>query len=389
MQYSANFGGSTLSGEMLANAMLEEGWELHVLFGFDGPFLERMAGVQLRTHIAGHSNWLRSPRPLPFLRNCIRELSAANRMARLLREIDPDVVYVNSLVSFAGVVAAKLVGVPIIWHLRELFDDINGEMRWPARCLKPLIRWFILYSSAAVIVNSQAVKKNVLGDVQSEKVSYIPNAVPDYFFKNIVPSSEARQKLGLAITGPIVGFPGTIRPVKGHITFLNAVSEIVKAYPDCRFLITGAIDSDYAREIVYLTRNTVFSNHIIFVGVIADMQTFYRACDVCCIASESESFGRAAIEAFACKVPLVSTTAGGLAEIVVNQENGLTFEIGNSSQLARCVINLLKDKALSGHLVENGFRKALACYSYSRCGGSVISVIKTVVLHSQLKTPLK
>ena len=66
------------------------------------------------------------------------------------------------------------------------------------------------------------------------------------------------------------------------------------------------------------------ADRIHFVGWVEDMPAFYRACDMVCIPSRAEPFGRTAIEAFAVGTPVVATAVGGLQEIVEDERTGLS-----------------------------------------------------------------
>lgn len=362
--------------------MLDEGWELDVVFGFDGPFVERMVGPRCRTHVVPHRNWLRGPGVIRFLRNRRDEHHASAEMESLFRKQRPDLVYVNSLVSYAAVRAADRLGIPVVWHIRELFADEKGELHWPAPWARSWVRRIIEQSATSIVVNSNTVRQHVLGPNSTANITVIPNAVPDAFFQSQLSIDDARQIVNLPPSAPIVGFPGTLRPVKAHDILLDAIPTILSAVPDCTFAITGVDDSAYSRQIIQRANDSGFNDRVVFTGAVADMSAFYRACDLCCITSESESFGRTAVESFACRVPLVSTTSGGLADIVQDRANSLTVDYGNAEQLAQAVIELLQDRALANQLADAAFEDANRLYSQATCASAVTSVVRDAMTRS-------
>ncbi len=361
---------------MIVKAILHQRWTLDVVFGFPGPFVERMASSDCATHVIPHRNWLRTPGLMRFAQNLLRENSAARNIEVFLRESRPQLVYVNSLVSFAAVRAANRLGIPVIWHIRELFSDEEGELYWPTKWSKSLIRRTVRKMATTIVVNSSTVCRNVLGS-QAGIVTVIPNAVPDNFFNLQESKNEARQSLGLPLDGHIVGFPGTLRPVKGHQTFLDATSVINAEQHDCHFVVTGAVQSEFARGVVASAESSPVSEKIHFIGAVDDMSRFYRACDVCCIASQSESFGRTAVEAFASQTPLVSTTVGGLADIIKDEKNALAIQPGDSAALAHQVIQILNDKRLAVNLTESAYAEARQKYTEQQCSDAVIKLIRS------------
>jgi glycogen(starch) synthase len=289
---------------------------------------------------------------------------------------------VNSLVSYAAVRAAHRLGIPVVWHIRELFADQKGELHWPTSWARPWIRRVISQSATALVVNSNTVRRNVLGANALGNITVIPNAVPDSFFHYELSKEEARKTLQLPGDVPLVGFPGTLRPVKAHHVLLDAIPKILSAIPDCVFPITGVNDSDYSRDLIKQAQVSEFGDRIVFTGAVADMQAFYRACNVCCIASESESFGRTAVEAFASRTPLVSTTSGGLNDIVNHDVNSLAVDFGSAAQLSRAVVKILEDGSLAACLTKAAFEEANELYSQAKCAQSVTSVIRDVAVAS-------
>jgi len=271
---------------------------------------------------------------------------------REFKRTRPDIVYVNSLVSYAPARAAHRLGIPIVWHMRELFSDEQGEMVCPAFFARSFVRRTISSLATKVVANSLAVASNMFGERTDVVVENVPNAVSEEFFQSRGDRLACRQSLNLSGSGPLVGLPGTLRPVKGHQFLFQAIPSILERVPDCLFAVTGAIDSQFARDIVKQTEEGPLAGRVFFTGPISDMVPFYHACDVCCVPSLSESFGRAAIECFATRTPLVATSVGGLKEIVHDGDNGLLVRYGDENALADAVVSLLTDSERANCLVE-------------------------------------
>jgi glycosyltransferase involved in cell wall biosynthesis len=80
------------------------------------------------------------------------------------------------------------------------------------------------------------------------------------------------------------------------------------------------------------------------------MPEFWISKDVAVVPSLTEAFGLVALEALACGVPVVATTAGGLKEIVIDGECGLLVPPGDTAALARALRLLLTDEQLRRRL---------------------------------------
>ncbi|WP_457653563.1 glycosyltransferase family 4 protein [Rhodocaloribacter sp.] len=339
VQHSAGRDGSAFSGLLLADGLREAGWEVHVVFGHRGPMEAVYAEHGHTTHVAPHKNWLRRDHLLRFLKDVLVEYQGARALQRIVKELRPDVVYVNSVVSLAGVLAARRAGVPVVWHLRELFADVGGEMHAP-EVLKPLVRRMIVRLVDRLAAPSRAIAENLLGS-WAECVTVVPNAADACFFEETRTPAEARRSLDLPDTGPIIGVPGTLRPVKGHAFFFDAVPPLVEAFPSLCLAVTGDGSEAYVHEIKARAQALGLFDRTRFLGSVTDMPAFYRACDVVCVSSRSESFGRTVIEAMAVGTPVVATAVGGIREIVRDGETGLLVSYGDHSALTEAIHRML------------------------------------------------
>jgi glycosyltransferase involved in cell wall biosynthesis len=353
--YSSNLSGTPISGEIIVAGILDRGWDVDVYFGVDGPFVERMKRHGCSVSVVPHTSWLRHSKWWRFLRSFWTEHRRSNDFEYEFKRTRPELVYVNSLVSYAAARAAHRLGIPIIWHMRELFSDEGGEMVCPSFIAKRFVGKTISTLASRVVVNSLAVGGNVFGEGSKVALDLIPNAVSETLFVARGDSRVNRKRFNLPGSGPLVGLPGTLRPVKGHQFLFNAIPSILEQIPDCLFVVTGAIDSQFARDIVKQTEEGPLAGRVFFTGAISDMVPFYHACDVCCVPSISESFGRTAIECFATRTPLVATSVGGLKEIVRDGSNGLLVPYGDGVALADAIVSLLTDSERANGLVEQAY----------------------------------
>jgi glycosyltransferase involved in cell wall biosynthesis len=364
IQYSSNYSGSTISGMLVAEALRTLPAKVHIVFGYPGPFVELARERGFDAHVIPHANWLRNDLLIPFLRHWHREARAARAFDPLFQTLKPRMVYVNTIVSLAGAIAARRRGLPLIWHVRELFANVGGEMKCPGGSLgRRFARQVLTRHADRVVVISEAVRRNVLGDgAAARRAAVIPNAIEEAFFTGSEEKAEARQGLGLPLQPTIVGVPGTLRPMKGHPFFLKAARLLVERIPEARFAFAGEGDPGYVEKIKKLAEDLGLAARVHFLGRVTRMPSFYRACDVVCVPSRAEPFGRTVIEAFACGTPVVGARVGGIAETVRHGENGLLVPYGDEALLAERIALLLRDKALAAQLAATAAHDARSLY---------------------------
>ena len=107
----------------------------------------------------------------------------------------------------------------------------------------------------------------------------------------------------------------------------------------------------------YLRKNSL-KNRVIFVGKTNEVDKILCSSDLFLLPSEKESFGLAALEAMALKVPVVSSNIGGLPELNINGNSGYTSDIGDIESMASNAIRILSDKSLKKKYRSQAFENA-------------------------------
>lgn len=378
VQHCSERTGSTISGLLAAEGFRHQGWDVDVVFGSHGPMIAAYADIGCRTHVVPHKSWLRGGNLLQSARRISQEWRNAAGFERLMAELRPDVVYVNSLVSLAGAVASRRRKIPCVWHIRELYDNVGGEMRVPAFGGRRLVRGLVGMLATRRIAISRVVVENILGTTGPLRLDVVPNAVSTEFFELTEGRNPCRARFGLPDDVPVVGVPGTLRPVKGHTFFLKAAACVSQVRPDCVFAITGTGEPEYEARLRQEVERLRLGSQVRFLGTVADMPRFYRACDLICVPSQSESFGRTVIEAFAIGTPVVATSVGGMRETIENDVTGRLVAYGDVVALGNTICSLLSDPQLSAALSAGGLRVAHAEYSASLYQERLIRVVSGV-----------
>ncbi|MFO1096460.1 MAG: glycosyltransferase family 4 protein [Planctomycetaceae bacterium] len=300
----------------------------------------------------------------------------------LIDEVRPDVVYVNTLVSLAGVVAARRRRLPCVWHIRELFDDVGGEMHIPACGGRPLVRRLLKKLATRRVAISRSVAENILESTDPSVVEIVPNAVGQNFFEVAETSSECRARFGLPPGVPLIGVPGTLRPMKGHPFFFEAAALIAQARPDCVFAITGTGEAIYETQLRRQTEQLGLADRVRFLGNITVMPQFYRACDVVCVPSVAEPFGRTVIEAFAVGTPVVATAVGGIRETIEDRKTGLLAAYGDVPALCGALLRILSDQEFARVLANAARQTAREQYTAERYQASLRAIAASVAADS-------
>ena len=376
IQFSSNRDGSTFSGLMLADGLKKVGWETFVTFAHDGPMLDTYREQGHQVEVVSHKSWLRSRRLYRFSKNLIAENASSKSFHAYLSRVNPDLVYINTAVSYAGARAARKLGLKIIWHVRELSDAVGGEMRFPELLRNRIQRVFNNWP-VQTVVNSKAVANDMLG-LNAGRFHVVPNAVSNAFFENAASSEEARIAFDLPENKLVIGVPGTLRPMKGHPFFFEAFAKLIDKHPDVLAVVTGGGETTYSKTLKKQIRALQIENKVRFAGFVENMPLFYRACTLVCIPSVAEPFGRTVIEAFASGTPVVASAVGGILETVKDRENGLLVRYGDSEALVVSLLEVMKNQSLHNQLQQKALKDAKEKYRATCYTERLLRIVESV-----------
>src|SRR5262245_37921871 len=132
-------------------------------------------------------------------------------------------------------------------------------------------------------------------------------------------------------------------PRKHIADLLRALPSVRGAVPRARAVIAG--DGPDHRALVALVDELGLGNAVHFTGALSDdaLARLYRHADIFCLPSVQEGFGIVFLEAMACGLPIVATTAAAIPEVVPHRRAGLLAPTGDVAALAGALAELLRD----------------------------------------------
>lgn len=258
------------------------------------------------------------------------------RLARLLREVEPDLVHATSLkADLICVPAAALVRRPLVWHIHDLISD-EYLPAWLGRAFRAMARRI----PRRVVVNSHATARSLLPLPRGWTLAY-PGLAPDQVASEPPLCDEPRPL--------VIGMVGRVSPTKGQREFVQACALVADDFPGARFRIVGSAlfeETDYQQEVLALIDASGLRDRFDLTGWVADPRTEMDRLSVLVHASPvAEPFGQVVVEAMARRVPVVATRGGGITEIVEPDRGealGVLVAPGDSEDLARGIRDVLR-----------------------------------------------
>jgi len=131
------------------------------------------------------------------------------------------------------------------------------------------------------------------------------------------------------------------RPVKRVVDVVKVFAQIAQELP-ARLVLVGDGPERSAAE--WLARDLKIQDRVHFLGKQEKVNELLPLADLLLMPSELESFGLAALEAMACKVPSIATRVGGVPELIDDGITGLLYAVGDVNAMAAGALSLLKDR---------------------------------------------
>jgi len=218
------------------------------------------------------------------------------------------------------------------------------------------------------VSNFSANKLNLLG-IKSDKINVVYNAPRDFFFQN----NSLKQKKKYIL------FVGTISPRKNLFRTLKAFTLLDKnIFYDYKLIIIGKINYIGLEEHLLLVK-LIKLNKVLFFPNASDnvLLDYYQKSQVLVFPSLSEGFGYPILEAFATKLPVITSKFGATKEIAGNA--ALFINPFNIDEIKNSIIELITNKKLNTTLINAGSER-LNFFSNKKFINETNKVYKKVIL---------
>ena len=272
-----------------------------------------------------------------------------------------DLVIVTHIgISPVAALMRALYGTPfwMVFHGREAWGRFPADVRWAAARAELLLPVSRFTAERVATVNG----------IPQNRMRVLYNAIPDEFSSRLMApyggnagaaASSGKEKRILS-----VGTVSRESAYKGYDTVISALPEVLRAYPNARYVVAGA--GDDIKRLKRLAREMGVAERVEFTGGISDAElaALYRACDVFALPSrtkppngkgrQGEGFGRVYVEAALAGKPVLGSTSGGAAEAALHEKTGLLVDPESVAEVAGALITLLGDTERAARMGQEG-----------------------------------
>lgn len=277
--------------------------------------------------------------------------SFSKKLAQMVKEHSIDLVHAHdSHAHTFCILSSLLFGMkkPIIVHRRVDYAVSNSWFS-SYKYNHPQIAKFICVSHEVKRVLDRSLK-------DPSRSTVIHSGIDTKKFLN-ADRSYLRNLLTRIEDETLIGNVAAITQQKDYFTFVEAAALINKKKEKVHFVVVG--DGDQRLEIEQLVREKGLKPHFTFLGYRKDVEEVLPGLDILMFSSEKEGLGTTLIDAMISGVPIVSTRAGGIRELLEDRETAILADVKDPTALAEGVMEMMDNKALAQKLTNKAKDKAI------------------------------
>jgi N-acetyl-alpha-D-glucosaminyl L-malate synthase BshA len=288
------------------------------------------------------------------------DLALASRMAEVAEYNELDLLHVHYAIphSVSALLARQMLAargqrLPFVTTLHGTDITLVGL----DRSYLPITRYAIQESDGVTAISNYLKDETIKHFGVTRGIEVIENFVNCNVYtpmKDEALGSEARKRLA-APDEAILMHLSNFRPVKRVVDVVKIFAQVVKQMPAQLILVGDGPDRSAAE---WLAHDLGIQAKVHFMGKLERVNELLPLADLLLMPSELESFGLAALEAMACKVPSIATRVGGVPELIDDGVTGLLYEVGDIDGMALGALSLLKDRERLNAMREAGRKTA-------------------------------
>lgn len=187
-------------------------------------------------------------------------------------------------------------------------------------------------------------------------IEYLPPLIP--LKKYMENTKSVYEDLGVDEDSRIILFAGSLKDSKRPFLLAKSLLDLDKHWLDShKVCVLYAGDGDQREELINFIINNDLKKYFKLLGRIPQesLAKYYRIASLYVIPSIHEGKSMSLIEAMFNRLPIIASNAPGINDIILDNKNGLLFEIDDYEELALCIKNLIEDRHFAMKLAQKAY----------------------------------
>ncbi len=331
----SNFGGAQKYVYDIATGLPRDKFEVAVALGGTGVLSDKLRTAGIRTI------------SLPALKrdiNPLKDFSSFISLTKLFKTERPDVVHLNSAkASGLGALAGRLAGVPKIIFTAHGWAW-NEDRSWFSRHIIKLISWMTVMLAHETIAVSDAVFRDMQWLGAPNKMVVIKNGIGQIDFLSPALAHDRLSQLSDTEFPPHAFFIGTIAELhknKGLSYAIEAFAKLARDNPLLYYFILG--EGEEKERLNALVLHHGLHGRVFLLGFVEDASRLLMGFNAFVLPSIKEGLPYVILEAGLAGLPIITSSIGGIPEIIEDQKTGLLVKPKNNKEITEAIHLLISN----------------------------------------------
>jgi glycosyltransferase involved in cell wall biosynthesis len=277
---------------------------------------------------------------------------------------------IHAHLPWAGFVSRLIhfkIGIPVIYTEHNLQERYHFITKW-------INKWSFNFQTLAIGVSedvTQSILKNIHPTISCKTVLNGVN-VQNFQRNDLEQRNFIRKQYGIPEEGILVGTVAVFRFQKRLDKWLEIMSEAIANNPKIYGIIVGA----------GILQPEIFAKHaalnlegkVFFTGLQTNVKPYYEAMDVFMMSSSFEGLPIALLEAMSMGCAIVSTDAGGIKEVIQNNENGILVAVDDWKKMSSSLLTLVENPSQLTYFQTEARKRVIANFSI----GSMVAQLESL-----------
>ncbi len=328
----SNWGGAQRHVFDLSTSMKNRGHEVWVALGGDGLLKQKLESAGIYTFsIASMGRDI----------NIGKDAGSFKEIYSVIKNKKPDIIHLHSpKAAGLGSLAGRLL------HTKKIITTVHG---WTFNEERPALEkisilffsWItMLLSHITIVLSEKEYKQALLFPGVKDKIRLVPLGIKPITFVSVDGAKQALAKtVGMNLVDfykkHVVATVAELHPNKGLTYLLEAMTTVVQQQPNAICLIVGDGQDKDALQAIIKSNN--LTDKIFLTGRIDNVSELLKAVTVFVLPSLKEGLPYTILEAGTASLATVSTTVGGIPEIIEDMKSGILIQPKNPKELAHAI----------------------------------------------------
>jgi glycosyltransferase involved in cell wall biosynthesis len=255
-------------------------------------------------------------------------------------------------------------------------EPFKGLEQLKQRVLQQVDRLVGSYATDRVISVCAELQPHLARYVNPRRIAVIRNGLDTTDVRSDLSALEAKRRLNIPDSCPVLGYAGRLVPVKRLDIFLAAAKEMARRIPDSRFVVAG--HGSERPRLEEMAGALGLQHRVLFLGHRDDIYDVLRALDVFVLCSDHEGLPMVLLEALHMGIAVVARRVGGLPEVIQDGVSGSLVDSADPSALTDACVRLLEDSNLRRRLARGGQSRVAERFSAEHTAADVADLYRSM-----------